>query len=71
MRAFSRAPDWEQNLRRKDPENNEGLGGGRLLGQTGQGREEQGPRGAGGSDETTDQTGSSLLSPVPTGARHK
>ena len=29
MRAFSRAPDWVQNLRRKDSENNEGLGGGR------------------------------------------
>lgn len=43
MRAFSRAPDWEQNLRRKDSENNKVLGEGRLLGQTGQGREEQGP----------------------------
>lgn len=71
MCAFSRAPDWEQNLMRKDSENNEGLDEGRLLGQTGQGREEQGPRGAGGSDETTDQTGSCLLSPVPRGARHK
>ena len=28
MRAFSRAPDWEQNLMKKDSENNEGLGGG-------------------------------------------
>lgn len=47
-----------------------------LLGQTRQGREAQswawpgrGPQGVSGSDETTDQTGSSLLSPRPRGCQ--
>lgn len=38
---YLRAPDWAQNLRRKDSENNEGLGGGDYWDR--QGRVGQGP----------------------------